>query len=224
MGAPATYSTVGKNAFTRTWWLLMIALPVLTWWMWACAAFYEGRLVVPMTAEGWVDLASHVPGVNVPSVAFLVGWYALQIALQAWAPGPWVDGTPLHDGTRLPYKMNGWFSWWATLLLAAGLAWTGLVPATFLADQFGPILLVFNAATFAFAGWPKRAPLNQWHEPAALLAVHSTGVVVNGLNGARRASALVRYVDTVVFTPRTPLRSNAFSISPCAKNSPRPMR
>lgn len=153
MGAPATYSTVGKNAFTRTWWLLMIALPPLVWWMWVCASEYGGALAIPRDAEGLRILLSYVPMPTWPAVAFLFGWYGLQIALQIGAPGKWVEGTPLADGTRLPYKMNGWFSWWFTIGLFVALAWLGWVPATFLADQFGPLFMVFNAATFLFAIW-----------------------------------------------------------------------
>jgi protein-S-isoprenylcysteine O-methyltransferase Ste14 len=80
----------------------------------------------------------------------VAGWLIFQGLLQIFAPGKWVEGTQLSDGTRLKYKMNGWVAWWSTwAVLAAGLALEHFSP-TILADQFGALLTTANIFTYLF--------------------------------------------------------------------------
>lgn len=126
--------------------LLMVALPPLTYYMWICVNDFEGALVAPAR-----DLLSRIPAPTVTSVILYGCWFLFQVVLQMAAPGKVHEGVPLSDGTRLKYKMNGWFSFWVTLgvaLLSVGLGW---VPATILHDQFGPLLTTVNIFAFAFS-------------------------------------------------------------------------
>jgi hypothetical protein len=73
------------------------------------------------------------------ALGLYLGWFGLQAALQAWAPGPVVDGTELPQGGRLRYRMNGRAALLITLLLTVAGTWSaaGLDPATLIYDQFG---------------------------------------------------------------------------------------
>src|SRR5436190_24263213 len=125
--------------------LLMIALPPLTYYIWVCVNDFGGALIFPKT-----EFLSSIPAPTITSVVLYGCWLLLQTLLQIAAPGKTHEGLPLSDGTRLKYKMNGWFSFWFTMsvaLLAAGIGW---IPATIFYDQFGPLLTTANLFAFAF--------------------------------------------------------------------------
>ena len=126
--------------------VLLIALPPLVYYMWICLEYHNGALVWPS-----LEMATRFPLPTWTSVGILAGWFVFQGLLQICAPGKWIEGTPLADGTRLKYKMNGWFSWWFTwVVIAAGVAlqW---IPPTILADQFGPLMTTANVFTYLFS-------------------------------------------------------------------------
>ncbi len=141
------------TGFRKSGIIMMLALPPLVYYLWICVTFYHGDLQFPWSRTEWVAFASRVPGASVTAGLIFVLWYLLQIVLQICAPGPWVKGTPLRNGTRLSYKMNGVFAWWFTIGLAVALVATGLVPATLLADQFGPLLTISNLFAFGFSAY-----------------------------------------------------------------------
>lgn len=139
------------TGFRRAHVPLMILLPPLTYYMWICITFYGGRIVVPTSWEAARELAAHVPPPTIEAIAILGTWFALQVLLQVYAPGKIVHGVPLPDGRRLPYKMNGLLSFWITIALAVVVAAAGLLPATLLADHFGPMLTTAHIFAFAFS-------------------------------------------------------------------------
>lgn len=141
------------TGFRRSALILMLTLPPLIYYMWICVTFYGGAMQLPTSGAELAAFVSHIEVPGPRALAFFVGWYALQVLLQVFAPGKWVEGTPLRDGSRLRYKMNGWFSWWVTLMLAFVLVDRGVVPATMLADDFGELLTIFNVFAFAFSGY-----------------------------------------------------------------------
>ena len=95
--------------------VLLFTLPALVYYLFICVAHYEGALVLPTTMSELSSLASHVRMPTPTSFGILLGWFSWHVVMQIFAPGKWVDGTPLADGTRLPYKLNGWFTFWAML-------------------------------------------------------------------------------------------------------------
>jgi protein-S-isoprenylcysteine O-methyltransferase Ste14 len=139
------------TGFRRAYLPIMLVLPFLTYYMFICITYYGGRLFAPTS---WAELGAflaHLPLPTWQALLIFAGWMGLQAGLQAWAPGPIVYGTPLPDGQRLPYKMNGQFSFWTTMGLAVLLVVTGVLPATLLADQFGPLLTLGHIFAFAFS-------------------------------------------------------------------------
>ena len=128
--------------------VLLIALPLFVYYLWACLAFNHGRPIIPST-----QLFDRFPWPTATSVGIVIGWLLFQVVLAQYAPGKLVEGTPLADGARLVYRMNGWFAWWFTwAVLAAGVA-LGLFSPTILADQFGPLLTTANIFTYLFCAY-----------------------------------------------------------------------
>ncbi len=133
--------------------LMPILLPPLVYYMWLCLEVNEGKLMMISSMDELVRLAKMVPGPTLLATGMYFGWYLFHVVMQQYAPGPWAQGTPLKDGTRLPYRMNGWFTWWLTWALLGGGVYFGLFPATILADNFGPLMTVVNIFSFVLAGY-----------------------------------------------------------------------
>ena len=130
-----------------------VLLPPLVYYLWICLEHNGGALMLPRSTADWAWLVQRVPAPTWPAVAIVVGWFAFQAVLQIAAPGPWREGLPLRDGSRLRYRMNGWFAWWATwAVLAAGVL-AGWIRPTVLADHFGPLLTVANILAFALSAY-----------------------------------------------------------------------
>ena len=68
-----------------------------------------------------------------------LAWFSLQLILHAVLPGPAAVGTQLADGSRLPYKVNGWRCFVATHVLAWYLHESGTLPITWLATHVVPV-------------------------------------------------------------------------------------
>lgn len=131
--------------------LMMGLLPPLTFYLWISVTDFRGALTLPAFAHEWTALVARVPAPTLTAIALYAGWFLLQALLQLYAPGKLREGLPLADGTRLRYKMNGWFSFWFTMIAALGVAAAGWFPSTILCDQFGPLLTTVNLFAFAFS-------------------------------------------------------------------------
>lgn len=149
--ASAPRVTQVEFGFGWSFGLLMLALPPLVYYMWICMRYYNGNMHVPSNGAELRKLLSYVEGPSWKAI-FLYGfWYILQVLLQVYAPGEMKDGVALADGSRLKYKMNGWFTWCFTIGLAFLLAWTGIVKPTVFYDNFGSLLTTVNIFTFGLS-------------------------------------------------------------------------
>lgn len=128
--------------------VMLLTLPLLVYYLWVCVQFHRGTLVWP----SWFD-AQRIPGPTFAAVVMFGAWLLLQTLLQIFAPGPIKLGTPLANGTRLSYRMNGWFSFWFTLGLLALVCGLGWLPAALVYDHFGPLLTTVNLAAYSFSGY-----------------------------------------------------------------------
>lgn len=125
---------------------LIVALPALVYYLWASVELYDGALFVPT----W-DTLRRLPAPTPTSLAIYLGWFAFHSLMQLYAPGRIVLGAPLADGTRLPYKLNGWLTWWVTWALLAGGVGLGVFRAAFVAEQLGPLFSTVNLLVYPFA-------------------------------------------------------------------------
>ena len=125
----------------------MVGLPPLTYYFWLCLRDHGGALVVPSLRE----LSSNVPAPTARAVAVYGGWLVLQIVLQLWAPGRTASGVPLADGSRLDYRLNGWVSFWVSLVVVVVAAVVGVLPTSVAYDEFGPLLTTAHMVAFGLA-------------------------------------------------------------------------
>jgi protein-S-isoprenylcysteine O-methyltransferase Ste14 len=126
--------------------LLMLGLPPFTYYLWFCVTVHGGALILPTTEE-----LSRVPAPTLPAVAACGAWLLLQVLLYIYAPARVQEGSPQADGSRLPYRLNGWLAFWVSLGLLALLVIVGWVPATLVYDQFGPLLTTANLIAFGLS-------------------------------------------------------------------------
>src|SRR5207237_821081 len=113
---------------------------------WLCIRDFNGALVLPTPG-----MLHRISGVSTTAAALYGAWFLLQVILQMAAPVKIHEGGPLSDGTRLKYRMNGWFSFWFTMAAAFLALAMGWIPATILHDQFGSLLTTVNIFAFVFS-------------------------------------------------------------------------
>ena len=139
----------------------LLLLPAAVYYLWIAVEFHGGALPRPPSlaphaiAEFLGSLAGRVVTHAWPTktaLAIYWGWLAWQALLSLVGPGPTGQGALLPDGrSRLTYRYNGLFAWYATLAAAAVLHVTGLFPITRLHTHFGPLLTVATLVATALA-------------------------------------------------------------------------
>jgi protein-S-isoprenylcysteine O-methyltransferase Ste14 len=144
-GRPTSTSTAASPAKTAMTIVMLLMLPLFVYYLWFCLTYNGGQPTLPS-----LEMVERIPLPTISSVAIVVGWLMFQALLQVLAPGKWVEGAALSDGTRLKYKMNGPFAWWFTLATLAGGAALQLYSPAFLADQCGALLTTVNIFTYLF--------------------------------------------------------------------------
>src|SRR5215471_10738357 len=87
----------------------MPALTLLVYYLWLCVHEHSGAFFVP-TLQNF-----YIPAPTLDAVVIFAVWIIFQAILQIVVPGRIELGTPLPDGTRLSYKLNGWVSFCITL-------------------------------------------------------------------------------------------------------------
>lgn len=129
---------------------LVFVVPALTFYLWSAVTQHEGQLWLPRSLD---EIAAMFPAPSVRAAAILVTWLSLQIALGVALPGKVLDGAPLPNGERLKYRLNGLVSFGVSMaLLVAGLV-TGVIRATAIVAELGPLLTLSTLAAFAQASW-----------------------------------------------------------------------
>lgn len=131
--------------------LLTVLVPAITFYLWAAVALHGGSLWLP-TSLG--DVTGAFPWPTARAAAMLGGWLGLQVVLQLVSPGKIVTGAPLPTGAPgLPYRMNGLFAFLASIGLLVTLLVTGVLRASAVVDELGPLLTLSTLAAFAQSIW-----------------------------------------------------------------------
>ncbi|KAF5003369.1 hypothetical protein FDECE_10075 [Fusarium decemcellulare] len=130
---------------------MMTCFPILMWYMWVGATYYDGKFPYREEGQTWAEFGSHLvnlvyTGAFPHAKAWFWYWSYLIVegTLYCTLPGVWGYGKPLpHEGGKqLPYYCNAYFSLYTTLALLAGLHFSGLWPLYTAIDEFGPLLSV----------------------------------------------------------------------------------
>lgn len=128
--------------------VLMTALPLLTVYLWASVHLHGGALFVPTTA-----LLGQLPGPSFEALAWLMGFFVLQLALDVALPGREYTGAPQRDGKRRPYRLNGLASLVVTIGILVALIATGVVRGSSALEILGPLLVSSMALAYGFAAF-----------------------------------------------------------------------
>ncbi|KAK1565929.1 ergosterol biosynthesis ERG4/ERG24 family protein [Colletotrichum navitas] len=130
---------------------LMIGFPLIMWYMWIGAEYYEGRLPLPEPGQSWSDFGLHLArlvreGAYPTAKAWVAYWvfFIGEALMYCYMPGVMNYGRPLHHegGKKLPYYCSAFTSFYATLVIAATLHITKVFPLYTLIDEFGSIMTV----------------------------------------------------------------------------------
>lgn len=130
---------------------MMIGFPLLMWYMWIGATYYDGGLPKRAPGQSWEAFFNHL-GHLVYTGAFptLKAWamywsfFVFEMMMYLFAPGVYAYGKPLpfEGGKQLKYYCSGFVSLYITLVVFAALHVTGLYSAASIIDEFGPLLSV----------------------------------------------------------------------------------
>jgi len=130
---------------------MMIGFPLLMYYMWIGATYYDGKFPTPSDGESLVDFGKRM-GRMVYTGAFpsLKAWamywifFIFEGVCYLYLPGVWIKGKPLPHagGKRLDYYCSGMWSLYTTIAVAALLHFTGVFKLYEVIDNFGPLMSV----------------------------------------------------------------------------------
>ncbi|KAL1987542.1 hypothetical protein VTN96DRAFT_3469 [Rasamsonia emersonii] len=143
----------GHFEFGGSWGCLsmMIGFPLLMYYMWIGATYYDGKFPVPSKDQTWPEFFEHLAHLvyegAFPSLkAWAIYWvfFVFEALCYMFLPGITIMGRPLpHEGGKqLPYYCSAVWSFYTTLVVAMALHITGLFKLYTIIDEFGPLMSV----------------------------------------------------------------------------------
>ncbi|KAK6384696.1 C-24(28) sterol reductase [Exophiala oligosperma] len=130
---------------------MMIGFPLLMYYMWIGATYYDGKFPLPRSDETVTDFLRGLGrmvyyGAWPSAKAWAMYWtfFIFEAGLYCVMPGIWTKGKPLphENGQRLDYYCSGMWSWWTTIVIALALHFSGLFKLYQIIDEFGPLMSV----------------------------------------------------------------------------------
>lgn len=130
---------------------MMGGFPLLMYYMWIGAMFYNGQFPTPSPEHSTPEFLKHLAGLVVqhafPTLkAWTIYWtfFILQAMGYCFLPGVTSYGKPLeHEGgTRLKYHCSATWAFYMTILAGAILHFTEVFRLDTILDEFGPLLSV----------------------------------------------------------------------------------
>ncbi|KAJ5738796.1 ERG4/ERG24 ergosterol biosynthesis protein [Penicillium malachiteum] len=130
---------------------LMIGFPLLMYYMWIGAMYYDGKFPLPEKDQSYVDFGKHLGHLvyigAFPHVrAWRIYWtyFIFEAVCYVLMPGFTCYGKPLAHlgGQQLKYHCSAYTSFYLTIVVMAFLHGTGLFPIYTFLDEFGPLMSV----------------------------------------------------------------------------------
>jgi 7-dehydrocholesterol reductase len=128
--------------------VLIIAAPLVVLCLYTALTQHDGSIEMTLRV-----LQSHgirpflrecFSGLTVRCGMVYIGWVAFQAILYHVIPGKIAVGPPTPGGHSLPYRINGLWSWIATLAVFLVFVGTGKVEPSFIATHGGELLVAAN--------------------------------------------------------------------------------
>lgn len=139
---------------------MMIGFPILMWYMWIGATYYDGRFPTRAPGESYGEFLEHLAnlvytGAYPHAKAWAIYWtfFIFEGLCYLFMPGVYGHGKPLEHlgGKQLPYYCSAVSSFYLTIFMAVALHLTGLFKLYTLIDEFGPIMSVAIISGFLVA-------------------------------------------------------------------------
>ncbi|OGM48316.1 hypothetical protein ABOM_002198 [Aspergillus bombycis] len=131
---------------------LMVAAPLLVLLISVALTHYDGsitKVLGDVYSHGALPLLTrYCPTVTTQGIKAYISWLVFQAFLYQALPGRIVSGPPTPGGYSLPYKVNGLWSWLATLVVFIGLVRAGKLDPTFVAVHQGELIIIANIYGF----------------------------------------------------------------------------
>lgn len=130
---------------------IMTIFPILMYYLWIGASFYDGHLPWPAKDQSLRDFAGQLGSFvyerafpNLKAWVIYWGFMGFEVICYLYLPGITVHGKPLpHEkGRRLEYYCSGLWSFYTNIVVAAALHFSGVFKLYTLLDEFGPIMSV----------------------------------------------------------------------------------
>ncbi|PYH49583.1 c-24(28) sterol reductase [Aspergillus saccharolyticus JOP 1030-1] len=137
--------------------LLMIGFPLLMYYMYIGATFYDGHLPLPGPEQSLSDFTLHLFNLAHTHAfphrrAWVIYWtfLVLEGLGYLYLPGVYGKGKclPHLNGKQLDYYCSAAASWYVTIVAALALHLTGFFPLTTLVTEFGPLMSVAICSGF----------------------------------------------------------------------------
>jgi hypothetical protein len=127
----------------------IVAITAIVYYLYFGIAF-NGASLLPGAASDWSGFFAAIVPTGAAALVY-VGWFAFQVALERLLPGRIVQGTPLPDGSRLSYRINGSLAM-AVSIGAVLLGYrAGWLPLAWLHAHFGALLSAATIFSFSLA-------------------------------------------------------------------------
>lgn len=139
---------------------MMICFPLLMYYMWLGATFYDGKFPTPAPGQNFVDFMKHMGNLvyteAFPSAyAWSIYWtfFIFEGACYCLLPGVYTYGKPLaHEGGKqLKYYCSAVWSFYTTFALLGALHYFNIFKLYTIIDEFGPIMSVAICSGFLVA-------------------------------------------------------------------------
>ena len=139
---------------------VIIGSPVLMWYMWIGATYYDGHFPSRSDGQSYGDFAAHLArlvytGAFPHARAWLIYWafFVFEAACYLYMPGVYTRGKPLSHlgGKQLQYYCSGVSSFYLTMVVALALHLSGIFRLYTLIDEFGPLMSVAIISGFLVA-------------------------------------------------------------------------
>ena len=136
---------------------MMVCFPLLMYYMWIGAKFYDGHFPVPRAEQSIASFLQHLFHLAREHAfphkkAWAIYWtfFVLEGLGYLYLPGVYGKGKriPYLNGGQLDYYCSAVWAWYITIFAALGLHFSGLFKLYTLLDEFGPLLSVAIATGF----------------------------------------------------------------------------
>lgn len=127
---------------------MMLLLPLLTVYLWACVHHHGGALVLPTR-----ELLASFPAPTLESCFWVAAWIAFQLALDLYLPGRAYTGLVQRNGRRLTYRLNGLLSLVVTLGVFGAFVGTGVLRGSAVHARLGSLLVTSIVFSFLFSAF-----------------------------------------------------------------------